>query len=142
MGGQIPPGYIKQTDGSYSKTHGPYPASAFNMGKTVIKVEVQANTDEGDLNKLETAFLSVLRSRNYQWVGIQSMTLKLGFDTRYTPDFIALDQVGHLLAFETKGFFRDDAKVKLKVAARVFPFIEFFLVTKDKSGWKEIMVRP
>lgn len=103
---------------------------------------IQSSTDESKLNKTEKAYLGCLRHRGYPWVGVQCITLKLGDDCRYTPDFWVLDASGNLGAREVKGFFRDDAKVKIKVAARLYPWIKFVVVTKDKAGWNESDVKP
>lgn len=105
---------------------------------------VQPTTDEARLNKTERGWLAVLRpDPQTVWVGIQNMTLKLADDTRYTPDFFSLNREGRLFAWEVKGFFRDDAKVKIKVAARAFPWIRFVLVRREKGGaWKTEDVNP
>ena len=104
---------------------------------------VQPTTDEARLNKTERAYLARLRGLGcYPWVGVQCITLKLGDDCRYTPDFWVLDPDGNLGAREVKGFFRDDAKVKIKVAARLYPWIKFVVVKKDKLGWNESEVKP
>src|SRR5258708_1512548 len=81
------------------------------------KLTLKATTDEAKLNKLERDYLAHLRLQGKTWIGVQNITLKLGDDCRYTPDFWTLS-VDELTAWEVKGFFRDDAKVKLKVAAR------------------------
>lgn len=96
---------------------------------------IKPTTDEAKLNKTEAAFLAVLQKGmvgvRHSWVGVQNITLKLADDTRYTPDFFGLCEDGNLIAYEVKGFFRDDAKVKIKVAARMFPWIRFVLVRKE-----------
>jgi len=98
-------------------------------------LKVKESTDEEKLNKTERAYLAFLRSRRVRWIGIQNITLKLADDTRYTPDFWTIDDCNMLNAIEVKGFFRDDAKVKLKVAARQFPFVTFWVVRRDGTGW-------
>lgn len=110
-------------------------------------------------NKLEREFEAHLRKT---WEGVafvtvqaQGLTLVLANGVRYTPDFIvsrpARVEEGEceaftLLAYETKGFMRDDAGVKLKVAARLFPWIKFYLVTKRKKkaggGWEIQEILP
>lgn len=61
----------------------------------------------------------------------------IGFDCRYKPDFMVTLNNGTVEMHEVKGYFRDDAKVKLMVAASAFPLHPFILVTWDKStGWK------
>lgn len=98
--------------------------------------------DERGLNRTESAYLAHLRARTgHDWVGIQCFTLKLADDVRYTPDFWTVER-GALIAHEVKGFFRDDARVKLRVAARMYPFITFMLVRRDKREWKIEEVAP
>jgi hypothetical protein len=99
------------------------------------------NTDEEKLNKTERAWLSHLRLLHYPWIGIQCITLKLGYDCRYTPDFTTIGPSGQLQAWETKGFFRDDAKVKLQVAARLYRWIDFVLVIRKDGKWQEQPVK-
>ena len=107
----------------------------------ILIATVKQSTDEQKLNKLERAWLAVMRQRNYAEIGIQSITLKIGNDTRYTPDFSAVVD-GVFTFFETKGFFRDDAKVKIKVTARQFRWARFVLVEKTKGQWKEAEIKP
>lgn len=103
---------------------------------------IRATTDESKLNKTERAYLEHLRAEGHAWIGVQNITLKLADDTRYTPDFWLIDGEGLLCAREVKGFFRDDAKVKVKVAARQFPFARFSVVYRKGTGWSTEVVRP
>jgi hypothetical protein len=104
----------------------------FAKGRTVRRVP-------GTMNKTEHAYMTdVLAARmlageivNWWFEGV---TLKLAKDTRYTPDFLVMLSDGTLECHEVKGFMRDDANVKLKVAAQMFP-LKFVLVKKDKEGW-------
>jgi len=94
----------------------------------------------GVMNKLEEAYSWVLEARKrageIQWWAYEQITLKLAPDTRYTPDFVLLLADGLLQFHEVKGsLFRDDAKVKIKVAASMFPF-KFLLVRKSGQGWE------
>lgn len=97
-------------------------------------IVIEKTTDEDKLNKTERAFWEILKrereAAQHSWIGVHCMTLKLADDCRYTPDFWSI-RFGKLTAYEVKGFFRDDAKVKIKVAARMFPWIEFVLVRKN-----------
>lgn len=99
------------------------------------------------LNKTEAAFEYEIRFRHKdQKALVQSVTLLLANGCRYTPDFFvpctfaAGDGLNCApVAYEVKGFMRDDAAVKIKVAARAYPWIRFFLATKRKKkaggGW-------
>ena len=86
-------------------------------------------------------FLAYLRQTNWQWIGIQSVTLKIGDNCRYTPDFPAI-KAGTLTFFEVKGFWRDDARVKIKVAARTFPWARFVAVRRKKGSWVFETIKP
>ena len=98
-------------------------------------------TEEAALNKTERLFLAYLRQTNWQWIGIQSVTLKIGDNCRYTPDFPAI-KAGTLTFFEVKGFWRDDARVKIKVAARTFPWARFVAVRRKKGSWVFETIKP
>lgn len=100
------------------------------------------STDEQKLNRTEKSWLAVLRSRNVHWIGIQAVTLKLGDDCRYTPDFEVIDQAGLYTFYETKGFMREDALAKLKTAARAFPWAKFVVVTRVDGAWIETPIKP
>lgn len=91
----------------------------------------------GTMNELERAYSELLRGREIKgevaWFGYESMTFKLAPDTRYTPDFAVMLADGTIELHECKGFFRDDARVKIKVAAAMFPFC-FIVITRAKGG--------
>lgn len=66
----------------------------------------------------------------------QAMTLKLADDTRYTPDFMVVRPDDTIEFHEVKGFWRDDARVKIRVAADFFPLFRFVAVRKVKCSWE------
>ena len=70
----------------------------------------------------------------------EGMTLKLADDCRYTPDFMVIDKDCTILFMETKGFWREDAKIKIKVAAKMYPFkftAHKKIPIKQGGGWTE-----
>lgn len=97
----------------------------------------------GQMNKTETAYAQELEARkNAQellWYAFEGVTLKLADGCRYTPDFAVLRVDGVMEMHEVKGYWQDDAKAKIKVAADKFPF-KFIAVykrpKKDGGGWK------
>lgn len=92
------------------------------------------------LNKTETAWLDVLRADlPPEWrVLIQSITLRLANGCRYTPDFALLHgPTGAVRFYEVKGYMRDDAAVKIKVAAAQFPAWAFWLVWRKAGAWQQ-----
>lgn len=105
--------------------HAPDPAPA--------KKRLRQNSS--GLNKTEAAFLAWLTSEREHPTRVltQAVTLRIANGVRYTPDFI-VHGAPSLIAYEVKGFMRDDAAVKLKVAASLYPWIKFHLVSKRKGG--------
>ena len=89
------------------------------------------------MNKLEAEWAMILEARKRAgeivWYGFEAIKLRLADKTFYTPDFAVLALDGKIEIHETKGgFIRDDAAVKLKVAAEHFPF-RFYLVRKKSK---------
>jgi hypothetical protein len=73
----------------------------------------------------------------------EPIKLRLAKGTFYTPDFLVV-YPDHFEFHEVKGYARDDAMVKVKVAARLYPWFRFVLVRYDKKkGWvkKEVYKR-
>lgn len=90
------------------------------------------------LNKTEAAWGDVLRRGSGLYaVHEQAITLRLANGCRYTPDFATMLADGSLSFWEVKGFMRDDAAVKLKVAAAQFPAWAFWLVWRKGGQWHQ-----
>lgn len=95
------------------------------------------------LNKTEQAFLEHLqRTFPESTIHVQAITLKLANGVRYTPDFVVAHPAGgegkaEWFAYETKGFMREDAAVKIKCAAKEYSEMTFILVTRRgrASAW-------
>ena len=95
------------------------------------------------LNKWESEYLGILRCNPNLTPMPHAIKLQLASGCWYSPDIIVWDDlVRSLTAFEVKGFARDDAIVKLKVAARAYPFITFMLVWKEKGLWQQQQIIP
>lgn len=98
------------------------------------------------MNKTEGAYWdrlqTLVRGGLLAWCGYEVVTFKLAHDTRYTPDFIIITNDGAVEAHETKGFFREDALVKVKVAAEQIRWCRFFVVKKTADGWESKHVDP
>ena len=97
----------------------------------------------GQMNKTEAAFgahLELLKKageiREY-W--FERWTWKLADGVRYTPDFVVLTDTG-LVAYEVKGFMRDDARIKCRTFAQLFP-LRLIVVRKEGPGWEYEEVR-
>jgi hypothetical protein len=96
----------------------------------------------GTMNRIEADYEALLRQRlmageivAYWYEG---MTLKLGQDCRYTPDFMVMAADGTIELHETKGFMEAHSLVKVKTCADKFPF-RLCIVTrakkKDGGAW-------
>lgn len=105
-------------------------------------LSVSESTDESKLNKTERAYLAVLRSLGHQNVRVQAITLKLADDCRLTVDFTYLTKEGEMVFVDVKGWQREDAFIKMKVAARQFPEFRFQIVKKSGVGWAVDDVKP
>lgn len=95
----------------------------------------------GEMNKTESRYAQELELRKRDgeilWWAFEPVTLRLASRTAYTPDFLVMHKDGKLEFVETKGFWRDDARVKIKVAARMFPMFRFSALKVSKGGgWK------
>jgi len=72
----------------------------------------------------------------------EAVTLRLGDRVRFTPDFRVEDREGRIELHEVKGAYtREDARVKLQVAATLFPEYRFQLCTYSKGNWTIARVR-
>lgn len=107
--------------------------------RAVAKV-VDLFADMNGTEKARAIELEAMRrdGRIASWA-FERVTLKLADDCRYTPDFFVVDLLGGITFEETKGHWRDDAKVKIRVAAEQFPQFTFRALVakpkKDGGGW-------
>ena len=96
----------------------------------------------GAMNKTEAAYeahLALLQhAGEIQWRKFEGMKLRLADNTFYTPDFAVMSADGVIECHEVKGFWQDDARAKIKVAADLYPF-RFLAVRvkpkKEGGGW-------
>lgn len=108
----------------------------------VRRLGLQPSTEESKLNQTEKRYLGWLRAQGDLWIGIQCFTLRLGHDCRYTPDFWALDAQG-LRAIDTKGKHTwEDSIIKLRLAARLFPFFRFIKAVERNGAWMHKEFKP
>ena len=101
--------------------------------------KVQVATGNDRMNKTEAAYADELEMRRMAgevaWYKFEAIKLRLAGKTFYTPDFVVVLADGEMQFHEVKGFWRDDARVKIKVAAEQFPFA-FLAIQKLKDGWE------
>ena len=93
----------------------------------------------GVMNATEAEYARVLEADKaaglVAWWAFEPFKFRLADNTFYTPDFGVMLINGELQAHEVKGFWTDDARVKIKVAASLFP-IQFYALRKQpkKAG--------
>ena len=98
----------------------------------------------GRMNKTEAAYADHLQLRVETGLiaawSFEPMKLRLADRTFYEPDFLVQQTDGTLEIHETKGHWEDDARVKIKVAARLHPWFIFKAIRqipeKDGGGWE------
>lgn len=114
------------------------------------KLQALGRLKKGVMNKTEAAYDRHLRLQVQAgailWHLFESIKLKLADNTHLTVDFAVMRADGVLEMHDVKGveiIVTDDAKVKMKVAAKEFPFVFKFVYPIPKSqggGWREVEV--
>lgn len=93
----------------------------------------------GRMNKTEERYLNeVLRPLLYVGqvldIKFEGLKLRLADNTFYTPDFVVVRNEC-IEIHEVKGHWEDDARVKIKVAAQMFPWLRFIAVQHKDKKW-------
>jgi len=96
----------------------------------------------GKMNQTEEAYsrrLEMLKNAGaIAWYKFEGIKLRLADNTFYSPDFVVMDLDGVIECHEVKGHWMDDARVKIKVAADLYPF-RFMAVKREAKkrggGW-------
>lgn len=91
----------------------------------------------GQMNNTEEAYSKHLESLKAEgiiaWFKFEGMKFRLAGNTFYTPDFAVMRSDGVLQMHEVKGYWQDDARVKIKIAAELYP-MDFIAIRKGKGG--------
>jgi len=100
---------------------------------------------QGVMNKTEAEYALQLealkQAGEIQWYKFEGIKFRLANSCFYNPDFAVLRSDGMMEIHEVKGFWRDDAKVKIKVASELYPFVfkaVFKLPNKRGGGWEYV----
>lgn len=125
-------------------TQGEYEA-AQARAKVTPKQRMQAlgRLKTGAMNKTEAQYAALLTDHLacgvIAWFKFEGLKLRLADNTFYTADFAVMNRDGVMELHEVKGFWQDDARVKIKVAADLYPF-RFIAVKprakKNGGGWE------
>ena len=94
----------------------------------------------GEMNATERDYGAELEQRRRAgevlWYRFEGIKLRLADSTFYTPDFAVQLVDGTLECHEVKGHWQDDARVKIKVAAEMYPlrFVAVRRIPKRDGG--------
>jgi hypothetical protein len=112
----------------------------------ITKAKGRRRFEPGRMNKLETAFAAHLDLRKAAgevagwW--FEALKLRLADNTFYFPDFLVMLGDGSLELVEVKATWstgkagwKDDSRVKWKVAAEKYPLFAFVAVRRVKGKW-------
>lgn len=106
------------------------------------RIQALGRMKTGAMNKTEAAYgdhLEMLRrTGQVAWFKFEGVKLRLADNTFYTPDFAVMLTSGHLECHEVKGYWQDDARAKIKIAADLYPFGFVAVKAKTKKeggGW-------
>lgn len=97
----------------------------------------------GTMNRTEAQYEAYLTDLQHKgiilWHKFEGVKLRLADNTFYTCDFCVVASSGIVEMHEVKGYWQDDARVKIKVAASLYPF-KFVAVKaiakKHGGGWE------
>ena len=92
------------------------------------------------MNSTETRYANMLdlqvRYGHIKKYRFEAIKLRLADQTTYTPDFQVVTLEGNVEFHEVKGgFIREDAWIKLKIAAELYPEFKFHLWQWIKGQW-------
>jgi hypothetical protein len=95
----------------------------------------------GEMNKTEAAYAKHLEVQKFAgevlWWKFEGVKLRLADSTFLTVDFAVLPADGILSMDEIKGHWMEDARVKIKVAASLYPF-RFRALKPIRGGGYEV----
>lgn len=115
-------------------------AAGASPASIVLRSEAGKACKHRVMNKLEQNFAWELEDRRKAGViehwGFEEMRFRLGQGAWYKPDFVVHVGGGVVVCYECKGFWREAARVRIKVAAERYPFISFVAVTKVAGQWR------
>jgi hypothetical protein len=111
--------------------------------KIPAKRHNRARLPYGEMNGTEKAYdrhlKTLLEVGAIAWYKWQPFNLPLGPGVYYRPDFLVQLPTGELEVHEVKGHWEEDARVKIRLAATIFPFL-FVAITvrprKEGGGWE------
>jgi len=124
-------------------------AEGYAAAAAKARLYAKGRMKSGQMNRTEKAYAAFLEGEKHAgritayW--FEALKLKIAEGACfYTPDFLVLRPDGTLELHEVKGslrIFQEDAKVKAKVCADMYPFpvkVVWPRKKKDGGGWEEM----
>jgi hypothetical protein len=141
----IPPGWVVQPDGSYSKPKTERDSERFPVSKMVASARPAKKRIRQDskplMNRLETEYWRILCEKyGDPFVKPQALRFKLANGLWYKPDFSVIQPwvAAKVICYEVKGPFAFRGGFEnLKSAAFQWPQVKFILVWKENGIWQE-----
>lgn len=120
-------------------------ATATCNGKPLSEAEPKVKSMAHDgMNKTEELFAAELDALQRAGVIVEwkfeSIKLRLARKTFYTPDFFIRYTDGRLAFTEIKGFMRDDAAIKYKLAREAYSWAEWRMLRRVKGTWQAVNI--
>ena len=116
-----------------------FPRYASGANTPATPARARNTRKPGEMNGLETQYAHFLEEerlhgRVHAW-RFEPVGLRLAEGCTYNPDFLVILPDGSVEIHETKGRWEDDALVKIKVAAEMFPWFVFRAFQWQKGVW-------
>lgn len=115
---------------------------AMRASSSTKRMQALGRLKVGAMNKTEAAYAQALQIRKHAgeivWYRFEGIKFRLADNTFYTPDFAVMLADGAMECHEVKGFWQDDARAKIKIAADQYPFRFVAVTAKPKKaggGW-------
>ena len=124
-----------------AKPQGRQSAGTAQPAKAKARMPGNGRTYETDImNQMEARYAGYLDRLKHggkvvAWA-YEAVKLRLANRTFYTPDFLVVMADGSIEIHEVKGHWEDDARVKIKVAARMYPWFHFRAVKSVRGDWE------
>jgi hypothetical protein len=111
------------------------PRKACGTGEHAVRKQRALN---GGMNGWEKAFADMLEMQRVtgyvKWWKYEGIKLRLADGAWFKVDFFVMYADGTTEAVEVKGHMREAARVRLRVAADLYPW-KFSIARKTKDGW-------
>ena len=124
---------------SQARESAPPRAERMPAGRQVATSDEKRATGPKFKSKAEARYAQMLeaqrRSGQIDSWRYEAITLTLADGCRYTPDFLVIEG-GQMSLIEVKGFMREAARLRLKVAVEMYPLFRWWLLWAKKGGFE------